>query len=69
MKEALKGSPPLTDKLIWIARTGGDKPGGKEELLRVDWKAIPHGDSDATNYTLRCGDYLFVADQPSMFNN
>ena len=51
VKEALKGAPPLDNKLIWIAQTGGDKP-RKEELLRVDWKAISHGDSDATNYAL-----------------
>jgi protein involved in polysaccharide export with SLBB domain len=61
VKDALKGSPPLANKRIWIARPNPDKP-GQDQVLTVDWKGITHGDKSATDYPMRAGDYLFVAD-------
>ena len=64
VKDALsgRGVPPLGDKVIWVNRPGRTSKVAGSELLRVDWHAIGHGDN-ATNYKLRCGDYLFVADK------
>jgi protein involved in polysaccharide export with SLBB domain len=64
VKDALQGAPPLADKLIWISRPSRpDQNSVGNETLRVDWRAITHGDA-ATNYKMRCGDYLFVAGRP-----
>ena len=63
VKTALKGAPSLANKAIWIVRPGGDRS-GKDQLLTVDWPGIERGSKDATDYTLRRGDYLFVADKP-----
>jgi protein involved in polysaccharide export with SLBB domain len=63
VKEALLGAPPLGDKIIWIRRSN---PGtsAADELLAVDWNSVNRDDKAPTNYKLRCGDYLFVADKP-----
>jgi protein involved in polysaccharide export with SLBB domain len=61
VKDALRGAPPLAGMRIWISRRSHANPG--REILVIDWRAITHGDN-ATNYKLRCGDYLMVADKP-----
>ena len=59
-------APAAGDKLIWISRPSraGTKNRSGTTTLRVDSHAITHGDT-ATNYKMRCGDYLFVAAQPT----
>ena len=63
VKTALRGAPSLANKIVWIIRPGGD-PSGKDQVLAVDWPGIEHGVKEATDYALRPGDYLFVADKP-----
>ncbi len=63
VKAALKGAPPLANKVVWIVRPGGDRS-GKDQVLTVDWSGIERGDKDAKDFALQRGDYLFVAEKP-----
>ena len=63
VKNALRGAPSLSSKVVWIARQTPGKL-GKDQVLPVDWDGISHGQSKATNYALQSGDYLFVGDEP-----
>jgi hypothetical protein len=64
VKDALAGAQNLSSKVIWIARPLPG-PGVKDQVLAVDWDGISRFDNKATNYELRAGDFLFVADEPA----
>ena len=59
------GLSPVSSKKVWIARP---VPGsvGCEQHLPVDWDAIAHGASTATNYQLMPGDRVFIAENDTI---
>jgi hypothetical protein len=61
--DALANVPQLSGKVIWIARPF---PGQslKHQILAIDWEGIAHGNDRTTNYPLRAGDFVMVADEP-----
>lgn len=73
VKDAVSGIPRLSSKVIWLARpTPGRAAVGdlaassvKDHVLPVDWDGISRGEDTSTNYALRPGDWLFVADEPA----
>lgn len=72
VKDALSGTPRLSSKMIWIARpvpgrAAGDSTGSslRDHVLPVDWESVWRGEDTSTNYELRPGDWLFVADEPA----
>jgi polysaccharide biosynthesis/export protein len=58
---AVNGLSQLSGKTVWVARPA---PGGFgcEQILPVDYEAITHGASAATNYQIMPGDRVFVAE-------
>jgi polysaccharide biosynthesis/export protein len=58
---AVNGLSQLSSTTIWVARPA---PGtfGCEQILPVDYGAITHGGSTATNYQIMPGDRVFVAE-------
>jgi polysaccharide biosynthesis/export protein len=57
---AVNGLSQISSTKVWIARPA---PGsfGCEQILPVDYDAITHGGSTATNYQVMPGDRVFVA--------
>ena len=57
---AVNGLSQLSSTTIWVARPA---PGGFgcEQVMPVDYEAITHGGSTATNYQIMPGDRVFVA--------
>jgi polysaccharide biosynthesis/export protein len=57
---AVNGLSQLSSTKVWVARPS---PGGNscEQILPVDYTAITHGGSTATNYQIMPGDRVFVA--------
>ena len=57
---AVNGLSQLSSTKVWVARPA---PGGFgcEQILPVDYDAITHGGSTATNYQIMPGDRVFVA--------
>jgi len=64
VKQAVHGIPRLSHKVLWIVRPAPDSQ-FRERILAVDWEAIARNEDDSTNYLLRSGDWLFVAEEPS----
>ncbi len=64
VKDAVTGIPRLSHKVIWIVRPMLDQS-VKEQVLAIDWDAISRLDDHRSNYVLKPGDWLFVADEPS----
>jgi protein involved in polysaccharide export with SLBB domain len=64
VKDALTEGAQLSSKVIWVARP---MPGQatKPNVLPVDWDGIASDTNSTTNYQLRPGDFLFVADEPA----
>jgi len=57
---AVNGLSQVSSARIWIARPA-PSGFGCEQILPVDYEAIAHGGSTATNYQLMPGDRLFIA--------
>ena len=57
---AVNGLSQLSSTKVWVARPA---PGGFgcEQILPVDYDAVTHGGSTATNYQIMPGDRVFVA--------
>lgn len=64
VKDAVRGIPRLSHKVLWITRPALDQP-VKEQVLAIDWEGISRLDDTRTNYVLKPGDWLFVADEPA----
>jgi len=64
VRDAVKGIPRLSNKVLWITRPA---PGEsvKEQVLAIDWEGVSRLDDNRTNYVLQAGDWLFVADEPA----
>jgi polysaccharide export outer membrane protein len=59
---ATVGEPSrLSGKKVWIARPTSSESG--EQILPVDFAAITHGGSEATNYQIMPGDRVFIAEE------
>jgi polysaccharide biosynthesis/export protein len=53
----------VSDAKIWIARPASDGL-GREQMLAVDYDAITHRASAATNYQIMPGDRVFIVTKP-----
>jgi polysaccharide export outer membrane protein len=62
------GLSQASSKRIWISRPA-PKDVACDQILPVDWDAITHGASTATNYQLMPGDRIFVAEDPFLAAN
>jgi Spy/CpxP family protein refolding chaperone len=51
----------LSGKKVWVARPNSSESG--EQILPVDFAAITHGGSAATNYQIMPGDRVFIAEE------
>jgi polysaccharide biosynthesis/export protein len=55
----INGLPQVSSKRVWIARPSPE-PGGRPEILCVNWQAITADGIATTNYQLLPGDRVFV---------
>jgi polysaccharide export outer membrane protein len=62
------GTSQASGKRIWISRPA-PKDMACDQILPVDWDAITHGGSTATNYQLMPGDRVFIAQDPFLAAN
>jgi protein involved in polysaccharide export with SLBB domain len=62
------GTSQAAGKRIWISRPA-PKDTACDQILPVDWEAITHGASTATNYQLMPGDRVFIAEDPFIAAN
>ena len=60
---AVNGFWHVTDAKIWIARPAADGL-GHEQMLSIDYDAITHHASAATNYQIMPGDRVFIVTKP-----
>jgi polysaccharide biosynthesis/export protein len=60
---AVTGLTQVSNELVWVARPTPGGPAGSEQILPVDYAAITHGASPATNYQLMPGDRVFVSEK------
>jgi polysaccharide biosynthesis/export protein len=62
------GLAQVSDVAVWVARPAPGGSAAASQILPVDYRAITHGPSSATNYLLMPGDRVFVSEdlsQPS----
>ncbi|NUQ62389.1 MAG: polysaccharide biosynthesis/export family protein [Pirellulales bacterium] len=61
---ALAHVPGVSRKMIWIARPEPSRY-LSEQILPVDWETVSRDAASPTNYALKPGDWLFVAEEPA----
>jgi len=59
----LRGLPDLSAHQVWVARPGAEG-NDADQILPVDWNRRTQTVSPATNYRLRSGDRIVIAERP-----